>query len=157
MLYGLLMLVGTQLGARLHNRLAGGILMITLGGLLTGVALYLPGSWRRSSAWRWRSPSSAWPRAWRRPRCWPSCPISARRRAGATAPRALPPCCVSPTGRQRHRPAARRRLVLRLGHADAIAAIGGLSGVTALAFFLLMLSSTRGGRMPLDEQSLGRR
>lgn len=43
MLYGLLMLVGTQLGARLHSRLVGGILLISAGGLLTGVALQLPG------------------------------------------------------------------------------------------------------------------
>lgn len=43
MLYGLLMLVGTQLGARLHDW-AGrhGLALIALGGLLTGVALVLP-------------------------------------------------------------------------------------------------------------------
>jgi predicted MFS family arabinose efflux permease len=43
MLYGLLMLVGTQLGAQLHDRTARyGVILVALGGLLTGAALLAP-------------------------------------------------------------------------------------------------------------------
>lgn len=43
MLYGILMLVGTQLGAYLHDRSGRGVGLIAAGGLLTGLALVAPG------------------------------------------------------------------------------------------------------------------
>ncbi|MEM7442340.1 MAG: MFS transporter [Pseudomonadota bacterium] len=43
MIYGILMLVGTQLGARIHDRSGYGLALIAVGGLLTGIALAGPG------------------------------------------------------------------------------------------------------------------
>jgi predicted MFS family arabinose efflux permease len=157
MLYGLLMLVGTQLGARLHSRLAGGILLIGAGGLLTGVALQLPGLFAPElgmalaiALFGLAQGLAAAPMLAVLPDL---CPRESRR-YGATGLAALLRLAErvgSVIG-----PLLAATLVLGLGHADAIGAIGVVSAVTAVAFLLLMLVSTRGGRLPPDEQALGR-
>jgi predicted MFS family arabinose efflux permease len=157
MLYGLLMLVGTQLGARLHSRLLGGILMIGGGGLLTGVALYLPGLFAPElgmalaiALFGLAQGLAAAPMLAVLPEL---CPEESRR-FGATGLAALLRLAErvgSVIG-----PLLAAALVLRLGHAEAIAAIGMVSATTALAFLLLMLASTRGGRVLVDRQPPGR-
>ncbi len=157
MLYGLLMLAGTQLGARLHGRLAGGIVLIGAGGLLTGTALYLPGLFSPElgmalaiALFGFAQGLAAAPMLAVLPDL---CPAESRR-YGATGLAALLRLAErvgSVIG-----PLLAAALVLRLGHADAIAAIGLFSLATALAFLLLMLLMTRAGRVATDEQSLRR-
>jgi predicted MFS family arabinose efflux permease len=150
MLYGLLMLVGTQLGARLHTRHAGGIVLIGLGGVLTGAALHLPGLFAPElgmalaiALFGLAQGLAAAPMLAVLPDL---CPDECRRH-GATGLAALLRLAErvgSVVG-----PLLAAALVLRLGHAEAIAAIGLLSAGTALAFLLLMLLSATRGRLQM--------
>jgi predicted MFS family arabinose efflux permease len=150
MLYGLLMLVGTQLGAKLHSRLAGGIVLIGLGGMLSGAALHLPGLLAPElgmalaiGLFGLAQGLAAAPMLAVLPDL---CPDESRRH-GATGLAALLRLAErvgSVIG-----PLLAAALVLRLGHADAIAAIGLLSAATALAFLLLMLLSATGGKLQM--------
>jgi predicted MFS family arabinose efflux permease len=157
MLYGLLMLLGTQLGARLHGELLGGLVLIALGGLLTGLALQLPGHMA--------------------PEIGMGLAIAifgfAQGLAAAPMLAVLPDLCPGPsrhygaTGlaallRLAERigsvigPLLAAALVLRLGHPAAIAALGLISATTAAVFLVLMLVSTGGGKMFGDRSAAGK-
>lgn len=140
MLYGLMMLVGTQLGAQLHDRTTRyGLTLVALGGLLTGVALLAPQLY---------APGLAMALA-----------ISgfglAQGIASAPMLAALPQLCpnevdnygmTSLTGLLRLServgsvigPLLAAFLTLHLSHVDAIASIGLLSALSALLFLIFV-------------------
>ncbi len=158
MLYGLLMLVGTQLGARLHDRVGGGIALIALGGLLTGAALSLPqifgpalGMALAIAGFGLAQGLAAAPMLAVLPEL---CPVESQR-YGATGLAALLRLAErvgSVLG-----PLIAAALALRFGYGDAIAFIGLFSAVTALAFVALLLGSTSGGGSGLGKRLMGRR
>lgn len=140
MLYGLLMLVGTQVGASLHERLGGGIGLVVLGGLLTGLALALPGLLPPElgmalaiAAFGLAQGMAAAPMLAILPEL---CPEESRRygMTGLAALLRLAERVGSVIG-----PLLAAALVLRLGHSPAIGAIGAVSAASAAVFLLLML------------------
>lgn len=158
MLYGLLMLVGTQLGARLHDRVGGGIALVALGGLLTGAALSLPqlfgpalGMALAIAGFGLAQGLAAAPMLAVLPDL---CPAESQR-YGATGLAALLRLAErvgSVLG-----PLIAAALALRFGYGDAIALIGLFSAVTALAFVVLLLGSTSGGDSGLGKRLMERR
>jgi predicted MFS family arabinose efflux permease len=146
MLYGLLMLVGTQLGARLHGGAWLGLLLISGGGLLTALALQLPwalapelGMGLAIAVFGFAQGLAAAPMLAVLPDL---CPEESQR-FGATGLAALLRLAErigSVLG-----PMLAAALVLRLGYASAIGVIGAISAVSAVGLLLAMLASTRGG------------
>lgn len=146
MLYGLLMLVGTQLGARLHARAWLGVVLIAAGGLLTALALQLPrflapelGMALAIALFGLAQGLAAAPMLAVLPDL---CPAESRR-FGATGLAALLRLAErvgSVLG-----PMLAAALVLRLGYGQAIGVIGMVSAATALGFLAVMLHSTRNG------------
>lgn len=146
MLYGLLMLVGTQLGARLHGGAWLGLLLVGGGGLLTALALQLPrvlapelGMGLAIAVFGFAQGLAAAPMLAVLPDL---CPEESRR-FGATSLAALLRLAErvgSVLG-----PMLAAALVLRLGYVSAIGVIGVISAATAIGLLLAMLISTRGG------------
>jgi len=157
MFYGLLMLVGTQLGARLHGDLLGGLVLIASGGLLTGLALQLPGHMAAElgmglaiALFGFAQGLAAAPMLAVLPDLCPG-PSRHHGATGLAALLRLAERIGSVIG-----PLLAAALVLRLGHPAAIAALGLVSATTAGVFLLLMLVSTSGGKMFGDRSAAGK-
>ena len=157
MLYGLFMLLGTQLGARLHQGLTGGVLLVAAGGLVTGAALALPAAMSPElgmaiaiGVFGLAQGSAAAPMLAILPDICPK-ESQAFGTTGLSALLRLAERTGSVIG-----PLLAAALALQLGYVTAIGVIGIVSAGTAAVFLLLMLVfSTRSGRKRQVDQPRG--